>query len=71
MDMYLIGVVPELQGKGINAILMDAIMQTAIKYDMKYAESNPELEDNEKVQSQWKGFEKRQHRRRRCWMKGI
>jgi len=71
MDMYLIGVVPELQGKGINAILMDAIMQTAIKYDMKYAESNPELEDNEKVQSQWKGFEKRQHRRRRCWMKEI
>ncbi|MEX1376821.1 MAG: hypothetical protein AB1Z23_05005 [Eubacteriales bacterium] len=71
MDMYLVGVLPELQGKGVNAILMDGIMQTAIRYKMKYAESNPELEDNEKVQSQWKGFEKRQHRRRRCWMKEI
>ncbi len=71
LDMYLVGVLPELQGKGINAILIDSIMATAIKYNMKYAESNPELEDNEKVQSQWKGFEKRQHRRRRCWKKEI
>jgi len=71
MDMYLVGVLPELQGKGINAILMDAIMQTAIDYNIKYAETNPELEDNEKVQSQWKGFEKRQHRRRRCWQKAL
>ncbi len=71
LDMYLVGVLPELQGKGINAILIDAIMATALKYNLKYAESNPELEDNEKVQSQWKGFDKRQHRRRRCWQKEI
>lgn len=71
LDMYLVGVIPQLQGKGINAILIDSIMETAIRYNMKYAESNPELEDNEKVQSQWKGFDKRQHRRRRCWKKEL
>lgn len=67
MDMYLIGVIPELQGKGVNAILMDGIMRTAIKYGITEAESNPELEDNEKMQSTWRSFDKRQHRRRRCW----
>jgi len=71
MDMYLVGVLPELQGQGINAILIDSLMSTAIKYNLKYAESNPELENNEKVQSQWKDFEKRQHRRRRCWIKEL
>ncbi len=69
--MYLVGVVPELQGKGIQAILMDSVMKTAIKYNMKWAESNPELEDNHKIQMVWRNFDKRQHRRRRCWVKSI
>lgn len=71
LDMYLVGVKPELQGKGINALLMDAITRSAIKYQMKWVESNPELELNEKVQSQWRFYESRQHRRRRCFVKAV
>lgn len=71
LDLYLVGVKPELQGKGINALLMDAITRSAIKYNIKIAESNPELEINEKVQSQWKFYETRQHRRRRCYVKAV
>ena len=71
LDLYLVGVKPELQGKGINALLMDAITRSAIKYNIKIAESNPELEVNEKVQSQWKFYETRQHRRRRCFVKAV
>jgi len=42
-------------------------MQTAKKYGMTHAETGPMSESNLKVQSQWKFFEVRQHRRRRIW----
>ncbi len=71
LDLYLVGVIPELQGLGLNAILMDAIMKSAKEFGVPYAESNPELETNEKVQAQWKYFEKRQHRRRRSYIRDI
>ena len=71
LDLYLIGVLPKLQGLGLNAIIMNAIIKSAMKFDIKYAESNPELETNTKVQSQWKNFDKRQHRRRRSYIKDI
>ena len=38
---------------------------------MVYAETGPTLETNDKVQSQWKFFEHRQHKRRRCFMKDL
>ena len=71
LDMYLIGVMPEYQGLGINAIIMVDVLKEAIKDGIVYAETGPELVDNEKVQAQWKGFDARIVRRRRCWMKNI
>ena len=71
LDLYLVGIKPEHQGKGVNALMMDAITREAIKYNMKITESNPELETNDKVQSQWKFYETRQHRRRRCFVKAV
>ena len=37
----------------------------------EYGESNPELEDNKKVQSQWSAFESEQHKRRRAYKRKI
>lgn len=71
LELFLIGVTPKLQGLGLNAILMDAVTKSALKHGIKYAESNPELEDNNKVRSQWKNFETRQHRKRRSYIKEI
>ena len=71
LDMMLIAVKPELQGSGINAIVMDHIVQGAIRMGIRYAESGPTLETNEKVQSQWKFFEHEQHKRRRCYIKTL
>lgn len=71
LDMMLIAVKPELQGSGINAIVMDHIVQGAIKMGIRYAESGPTLETNDKVQSQWKFFEHEQHKRRRCFIKNL
>ena len=70
-DLYLVAVKEEYMGKGVNAILMDKIMHTFIQYGIKKVESNPELETNQNVQVQWKYFEKRQHKRRRCFIKQL
>ncbi len=56
LDMYLIGVSPEHQGKGINAIVMNALLKSAQKHHIKVAETGPELETNYRIQAQWKHF---------------
>ena len=71
LDLLLIAVEPELQGKGLNAVVMDHILQGAIKMGIKKVETGPTLETNTKVQSQWKFFEHTQHKRRRCYVKNL
>ena len=67
LDLMLVGVLPEYQGKGINAVLFYDLLPNYISEGYKYVETNPELEVNNKVQSQWIYFERRQHKRRRCF----
>lgn len=67
LDLYSIGVKPEYQNKGVNAIILRECLAGAIKNKMEYAETGPELEDNHYVQSQWKAYEHRNHKRRRCY----
>lgn len=71
LDMFLIAVHPDYQGKGVNAIIIDKILQNAIKNGIKFAETGPMLELNEKIQAQWKRFSKIQHKRRRCFIKKL
>lgn len=71
MEMYFIGVKPELQKMGIPAIIMSHMMKVLIENKVKICETGPELETNDSVQSMWKTFETRQHKRRRCWIKEI
>lgn len=71
VDLLLIAVKPEYQNKGINALLFADLIPYYNKYGFTHAESNPELEDNSKVQDQWNYFETRQHRRRRSFRKDL
>ena len=71
IDLYLIGIRPEYQGMGINAIILNDVNKGTVKHGVKLAETGPELELNDKVQSQWKNFETRVHRRRRSFYKAI
>ncbi len=71
LDLYLVAVKPELQGKGINALLLAEINQSAIKNGVKFAETGPELEENKDVQGLWKFYETRQHKKRRCYIKKL
>lgn len=71
VDLLLVAVKPEYQSKGVNALLFTDLIPYFQKYKFKYAESNTELELNQKVQAQWQYFETRQHKRRRAYGKRI
>jgi len=71
VDLYLTAVRPELQNKGVNAILIREMNKIYIKHHITRAESNPELESNLKVQAQWRTMRNRQHKRRRCFIKHL
>ena len=70
-DFLMIAVAKELQGKGVNAMLMVEFTKAYAKSGVKYAETNHELEDNTKVQSIWKDLDAKQHKRRRCFIKHL
>lgn len=71
VDLMLVAIKPEFQNKGVNALLFSHLLPHYIKNRYKWAESNLELEDNHAVQLQWQYFERRQHRRRRCYGKEL
>ncbi|MCD6182655.1 MAG: GNAT family N-acetyltransferase [Candidatus Cloacimonetes bacterium] len=71
VDLYLVAVRPDLQGKGVNSLLFSELIKIYINHNFEKAESNPELETNSKVQAQWKFFDRRQHKRRRCFIKHL
>lgn len=71
LDLLMIAVDPEYQGKGVNALMFNEFIPAANKLGMTKAESNIELEDNSKVHSMWNGLEYEQHKRRRAFIKNI
>jgi GNAT superfamily N-acetyltransferase len=70
-DLYLVAVRSEYQGRGVNAILMNKMHAVFNKLGITKVESNPELETNQNVQGQWKHYNRRQHKRRRIFIKHI
>ena len=71
LDLLLVAVRPDYQGKGVNALLFPDLIPVYKELGFEYAESNPELEMNEKVQNQWQYFKTEQHKRRRCFKADI
>ena len=70
-DLMLIGVAPEYQGKGVNAIIFVDIIKSAQRGKFKFAETNPELEMNNKMVSLWDGFDAINHKERKAYKKSI
>jgi hypothetical protein len=71
IDLLIGAIRPDLQGSGVDALLMTELAATCIRNRIISAESNPELEENLLVQSHWKHFNARQHKRRRCFIKRL
>ena len=69
IDMYLNGVRPDYHAKGVNALYYNEMHRAYIKYGIKKAVTNPQLEDTAKALTIWKNFNGRQHLTRRCWIK--
>ena len=71
IEMMLIAVLPEWQRKGVNALFFYDLLPYFISGGYKWVETNVELENNTKVQSQWQFFNPKIHKRRRCFKKMI
>lgn len=70
-DLMLMGIAPEYQGKGVNAMIFSDFIPSAYKSGFRFVESNPELEDNNKMVSLWDGFDAEHHKTRRAYSKKI
>jgi GNAT superfamily N-acetyltransferase len=70
-DLYLVAVKKRYQGQGLTLVMMERIYRVFAERGISVAESNPELETNVDIQGQWKLMEKRQHKRRRVFIKKL
>ncbi len=71
VDLMIIGILPEYQGKGVNAMIFNDFIPSVYKSGFKFAESNPELEVNNKMVSLWDGFDAENHKMRRAYIKHL
>jgi len=71
LDLYLVGIDPAYQNKGVNAVFMEELTRAAIKNRIQKTETNSELETNKKVQAFWKYYDARMHKRKRVFRKKL
>ena len=67
-NFYLIGIQPKFQRRGVTAIILEEIFIRFNKMGIKFAETNPELEDNKSVQLLWQDYDPVQHKRRQTFV---
>lgn len=71
IDLGLVAVRPEYQNTGINAVILNDLLDVLDRGQVEKCETNLNLETNTAVQAQWKYFSARQHKRRRAYIKKI
>lgn len=71
VEMMLIAVRPDYQGKGINALFFYDLIPIYIQAGFKYAETLPQLETNLKELNQWTVLSPEVSKRRRCYHKRL
>ena len=69
LDLCLIGVDPEWLNRGVSVIVSAELMK--MLKEVKYAETNGNLEDNYAIQNQWKRFDEQKIKRHRCYIKRL
>jgi GNAT superfamily N-acetyltransferase len=68
-DLLLIAIREDLQGKGVNAIIMREGYAAYERSNITTVEASPQLETNTRVLTLWEHFNARQNKRRRCYGK--
>ncbi len=69
IDLCLLGVEPEWLNRGVSVIVSAELMK--MLRNVKYAETNANLEENYAIQNQWKRFDEEKIKRRRCYVKVL
>ncbi|MDP9957960.1 GNAT superfamily N-acetyltransferase [Epilithonimonas hungarica] len=70
-NFYLIGIHPDYQRRGVTSIIFKEIFDRFTKMGIKYAETNPELEENKNVQVLWQDYHPVHHKSRRTYSLNI
>lgn len=71
MDTLLIAIDDDYKQKGVNAMIFAEIAKAIKKYNIKHIETTRELEHNVNVQNLWNKFDRRLHKRARCYTKPV
>ena len=71
VEMLLIAVKPEYQGKGVNALMFCDLIPIYNQMGFKWAETGPQLETNHKELNQWGALNPHISKRRRCYRKAL
>ena len=71
VDMLMIGVVPEYQQKGLNAVIFDHLNANFIKLGVKKVVANPQLDNNSAVQNIFDYYQGKPFMTRRCFIKEL
>lgn len=71
LDMMIVAVHPDYKKTGVLSLIFVESIQHAIKMNMEYAETGPELAYNQDVQALWKHFQTRHHKTRSAFLKNI
>jgi hypothetical protein len=71
VHMYLVGVRPDYQGKGVLALVYQELNKAYLEAGVRLTRTNPQLEDNLKAVAIWKNYDSRVNIRRRLWIKEI
>ncbi|MDP4281862.1 MAG: hypothetical protein Q8867_06885 [Bacteroidota bacterium] len=69
IDMYLLGIRPDYQKKGILSLIYESLHKAYLKNGVELALTNPQLEENFNALTVWKNYPGRQNVRRRCFIK--
>ena len=71
VSLYLIGVDPKYQSKGVTAVIFNELQQTFNNRGIVEVETNPELVENKAIQAFWKNYESTLHKRRATFTKNL
>lgn len=71
LEMFFVAVDPAHQLRGVPILMIKTLLEKSIQNGIRYCDTGPMLETNGAVHGMWRFFDKRQNKRRRCYIKAI
>ena len=71
VDFALVGIMPKYRNSGLSVFMITILQEMFKNPNLKYMETNLNLETNYNIQMVWKHFDHVQHKRRRSYIKKL